>query len=101
MRKLGMRSVLAALAVLAAVPATTARMQLINPPEFSGQVSESDYPVRYIGQSIDLKWTPNAAGKKLSCVLYQLDASQAATFEGSFHFTAGPFEFITRKYPPN
>ncbi|KAL2022403.1 hypothetical protein VTK56DRAFT_5470 [Thermocarpiscus australiensis] len=83
------------LAALGAIPTAMSRMQFINPPEFGGPVMASQNPIRYLGEPVDIKWTPNEPGKKLSVVLYQLDADKAREFRGSFHWTEGPFEFIT------
>ncbi len=81
---------------LAASP-VHARMQFLSPPAFDGTGTATTRPVRTLGTALELKWTPAPQGKKLSVVLYQLNATRAAGFDGVFHYTEGPFEFITRQ----
>jgi hypothetical protein len=92
-----MRLLHAVAAALGSLPMALSLMEFRRPPAFTGLVDPSRNPVRVIGTTLDLEWTPSQEGKKLSVVLYQLNATRAATFEGQFHFTEGPFEFITRK----
>lgn len=91
--------ILTALAAFATllVPSAQARMQFLSPPAFDENGSATTRAVRTLGQTLELKWTPAQQGKKLSVVLYQLNATRAASFDGVFHFTEGPFEFITRE----
>ena len=88
-----MRLPVAALAALGSLPTALARMQFLSPPAFTGL---AEHPVHVVGSSLDIQWTASQKGKKLSVVLYQLNATQAASFSGQFHSTDGPFEFITR-----
>ncbi|AEO69627.1 uncharacterized protein THITE_2120289 [Thermothielavioides terrestris NRRL 8126] len=71
-------------------------MQFINPPLFSGPVPASKNQVLVISSTLNIKWTDPPPDKKLSVVLYQLSASQAAAFSGSFGDADRTFEFITR-----
>ncbi len=89
-----MRLSAVALAALGSLPTALGRMKFLNPPAWSDR---SERPVRVIGSTLDLQWTASQQGKKLSVVLYQLNATQAFSFSGQFHYTEGPFEFITRK----
>ncbi|SPQ26146.1 ac5f7ab3-7ca5-4c5e-bc32-3a1189cdcc9c [Thermothielavioides terrestris] len=85
----------AALAALGSVPGALATMQFINPPLFSGPVPASKNQVLVISSTLNIKWTDPPPDKKLSVVLYQLSASQAAAFSGSFGDADRTFEFIT------
>jgi hypothetical protein len=69
-------------------------MQFLSPPAFTGL---ADHAVYVVETSLGLQWTASQPGKKLSVVLYQLNSTQAAGFQGQFHYTDGPFEFITRE----
>ena len=88
-----MRLSAAVLAALGALPPALGRMAFVNPPAFSDQAERL---VRLVGSTLDLQWTASQQGKKLSVVLYQLNATQAVSFSGRFHYTEGPFEYITR-----
>lgn len=89
---------LTAIAALGSVPTALARMQFINPPEFksSNVVEPSRHSVHVAGAPLEISWTPATKGRKLSVVLYQLNATMAAAFEGEFKASELPFEFITR-----
>ncbi len=89
-----MRLSVVALAALGSLPAALGRMKFLSPPAWTDSASR---PVRVIGSTLDLQWTASQLGKKLSVVLYQLNATEAVSFSGQFHYTQGPFEFITRK----
>ena len=89
-----MRLCAVALAALGSLPTVFGRMKFLNPPAWS---DSAERPVRLIGSTLDLQWTSSQQGKKLSVVLYQLNATQAVSFSGQFHYTEGPFEYITRK----
>ena len=88
-----MRLSAAVLAALGALPPALGRMAFVNPPAFSDQAERL---VRLVGSTLDIQWTASQKGKKLSVVLYQLNATQAVSFSGRFHYTEGPFEYITR-----
>jgi hypothetical protein len=90
-----MRLSAAALAALGPVT-VLARMQFIKPPAFTG---ESQQSALVVGSPLNLEWTPAEAGKKLSVLLYQLNATRAANFDGIIYHTEGPFEYITRTSP--
>lgn len=85
-----------ALALVGFIPTVFSAMALLKPPAFSGMVEPARNPVRVMGSTVDIQWTPADEGKKLSVVLYQLNATGLANYNGEFHFTAGSFEFITR-----
>ncbi|KAK4096928.1 hypothetical protein N658DRAFT_435097 [Parathielavia hyrcaniae] len=72
-------------------------MEFLKPPAFTGLADSSENPVFVMGTTLDIEWTPARKGRKLSVVLYQVNATRAATFDGEFHFTEGPFEYITRE----
>ncbi|KAK4041311.1 proline-rich receptor-like protein kinase PERK1 [Parachaetomium inaequale] len=85
----------AALVALGSAPAL-GRMEFRNPAAFSGLVEPSKNPVRVVGSELDLKWTASQEGKKLSVVLYQVNATRAASFNGEFTpDDDGDMEFIT------
>ncbi|KAK4156121.1 proline-rich receptor-like protein kinase PERK1 [Chaetomidium leptoderma] len=90
---------LAALATLGSAPRTAlAVMEFHHPPQYTGlSITElTEKPVvRVLGTPVELEWTSVEEGKKLSVVLYQLNATQAATFDGKFPSVPANFEFIT------
>lgn len=90
-------SVLACTALALMSSPALAAMQFINPPQFRSRVLSDNYPVRYIGDTVNIRWTAGPSGKKLSVVLYQVNTTKAATYDGSFHSNEGTaaFEFIT------
>jgi hypothetical protein len=94
-------ALLSALAAVGSVPTALARMQFLSPPAFSGSAEPSSHLVHAIGSSLKLQWTPAEEGKKLSVMLYQLNAGRAANFDGRFRPSdAGLAEYITRMVVP-
>ena len=92
---------ISALAAVGSVPTALARMEFLSPPEFSGSVEPSSHAVLAVGTPLKLVWTPAEEGKKLSVMLYQLDATQAADFDGRFRPSdVGSGEYITRMVVP-
>lgn len=87
-----MRLSLAALAALGS-GTTLAKMQFIKPPAFTGKGEQS---VLVVGSPLNLEWTPAQDGKRTSVLLYQLNATRAANFDGIIYHTENTFEYITR-----
>lgn len=88
------------MAALGLVPSTLAKISLINPPQFAGQISTSQYDVWMEGQTIDIRWSAPEPNRLLSVVLYQMNTTMAANFNGQFPGDDPPFEFITRTSIP-
>jgi hypothetical protein len=85
------------LAALGLAVSTAAKITFINPPQFTRQIKATEHDVWVTGQTIDLRWSQPDKGKKLSVVLYQMNSTMAANYNGQFPGEDPPFEFITRK----
>ena len=89
------------MAALGLASSTIAKISLINPPQFGGRISPSQYDVWTEGQTIDIQWTTPEPNRLLSVVLYQMNATFAASYNGQFPGDDPPFEFITRMPIPS
>ncbi|KAK4446772.1 hypothetical protein QBC34DRAFT_145161 [Podospora aff. communis PSN243] len=74
---------------------TAAKITFINPPQFTRQIKATEHDVWVTGQTIDLRWSQPDKGKKMSVVLYQMNSTMAANYNGQFPGQDPPFEFIT------
>ncbi|KAK0755078.1 hypothetical protein B0T18DRAFT_400652 [Schizothecium vesticola] len=84
-----------AMAALGLASSTMAKISFINPPQFGARISPSQYDVWMEGQTIDIQWTAPEPNRLLSVVLYQMNATLAANYNGQFPGDDPPFEFIT------
>lgn len=84
------------MAALGLASSTMAKISLTNPPQFGGRISPSQYDVWMEGQTIDIQWTAPEPNRLLSVVLYQMNTTMVANYNGQFPGDDPPFEFITR-----
>ncbi|KAK0619177.1 hypothetical protein B0T14DRAFT_566067 [Immersiella caudata] len=85
----------AVLGILGLAVSTAAKITFINPPQFTRKVQVTEHDVWVTGQTIDIRWSQPDEGKKLSVVLYQMNSTMAASFNGQFPGADPPFEYIT------